>query len=363
MILISIVGDFHSSIFPIFYEFRESITKHIIVHDDAFGELTRSKKIITALEGFEQKYSLNIDTKDYKLNEDSHESILALVEYIKSIGNQEDVYINTTDGLSNIGVILGSRLLDHGVRLISYDMYENNYNLTSKSDMVTKTLNSKMSINDHFLLKGFEVESFEDTKFVLKNEHHIKKLFGNYSKQFKIMKRDITKSINTNQNQYTQALQLINLMDLNLDTQKKEITGGLFELYIYLLIKDLDFDDIQVGTIIKNKFSKSAAIRNEFDLLIMKDNHLHMIECKFTKRLDMQALVYKYSSLINLIDDDGRMIILTDQNAYSHNDIYSSSENALDHHRRALSNKILIRGSVLDNKDQFIDEVKSYFNI
>jgi hypothetical protein len=35
MTLISIIGDFHSSILPISYNFKEQMDKHIIVYDDA----------------------------------------------------------------------------------------------------------------------------------------------------------------------------------------------------------------------------------------------------------------------------------------------------------------------------------------
>ncbi|MEA2091155.1 MAG: DUF1887 family CARF protein [Campylobacterota bacterium] len=361
--LVSILGDFHSSIFPIFFEFKDSIDTHIIIHDDAFSEQSKSNKILTSLKHFSHKNSLNIKTQNYKIDEDSLESILKLIEHIKSTANSlEDLYINTTDGLSNIGVVLGAKLLDSGVKLLSYDMYENSYNLTSTESITTQKLKSKMSIKDHFLFKGLNVSDFEDKEFAHKYETYIRDLFENHYDEFSIMKRDITGNKKSNQHQYPNALKLIKRMNLNIKTSHKSITGGLFEFYIYLLVKDLGFDDIEIGMVIEDKFSNNVSVRNEFDLLLMKDNHLHMIECKFTKNIDMQALVYKYSSLINLIDDDGRIIILTGKTVYSH-DLYGSTYQGLEHHRRALVNKILVRGSILKNKNDFIDDVKSYFNL
>jgi len=35
MVLVSILGDFHSSILPIFFEFKHKLTHHIILHDDS----------------------------------------------------------------------------------------------------------------------------------------------------------------------------------------------------------------------------------------------------------------------------------------------------------------------------------------
>ena len=363
MILVSILGDFHSSIFPMFYEFKNSITKHIIVHDDAYSELSRSKTIIKSLNQFKHENQLDIETEDFRIDEDSLSSIIKLVEYIKSNSNNiEDVHINITDGLSNIGVILGAKLLESGVKLLSYDMHENSYNLTSANNIQTINLKSKMSIKDHFLLKGLNVVDFEDKKFAHKYESYIRELFENHYNEFLIMKKDVTKSSNSNTKKYPNALQLINLMQLDLKTQQKNITGGLFEFYIYLLIKDLEFDDIEIGIVLENEFSNKTSVNNEFDLLLMKDNHLHVIECKFRKNLDMQALVYKYSSLINLIDDDGRVILLIDKAVYSHN-LYDNKKQGLEHHRRALANNILVRGSVINNKNNFIDDVKSFFNL
>ncbi len=363
MILVSILGDFHSSIFPIFYEFKDSIKKHIIVYDDGYSELSKNKRIFKSLEKFKKKYNLKVKNKIYKIDENSLDSIVKLVNYIRSnCVRLEDVYINTTDGLSNISVVLGSKLLDLGVKLISYDMYENIYNLTCKDEMVTKRLQKQMSIKDHFLLKGLDVKTFEDKIFPIKYKKEIRKLFEKYYNEFIILKKDITNKSDKNRKKYPNVTKLLKKMNLNSISKHKIITGGLFEFYIYLLVKDLGFDDIEIGIVIEDRFSSETFIKNEFDLLLMKDNHLHMIECKFRKKMDMHALVYKYSSLINLIDDDGRIIILTDKSTYSP-DIYDKKAASLEIHRRALVNKILIRGSILNHKDDFIDDVKSYFNL
>ena len=50
--LISIIGDFHSSILPISYEFRERIRTHIIVYDDARCDKKSAKRIIRGQKAF-----------------------------------------------------------------------------------------------------------------------------------------------------------------------------------------------------------------------------------------------------------------------------------------------------------------------
>jgi len=361
LVLVSILGDFHSSIFPLYYEFKDVLTKHIIVHDDAFSEVRKSKVVINSLKKFNKKHSLKIATEEFNIDEDSLASIEKLIIKIKSLDNSlEDVYINTTDGLSNISIILASKLIDSGAKLLAYDMYENTYNLTTKESMKNIKIESSIGIEDHLLLKGMVIESQDDLTFAHKYKQQILDLFQTYSDEFEYLKKDISQTSNRHKNKYPRALQLINNMGLDLVQNAKVITGGLFEYYVYLIIKDLGFDDIKVGIKVHQKFTNDITVENEFDILLMKDNHLHMIECKFTKYPKSQELVYKYSALINLIDDDNKIMILTNEPDYSHN-IYDKTNVKLQHHRRALLNRISFRGSVLKNKNLFIEDVKSIF--
>lgn len=131
MILFSILGDFHSSIFPLFYEFKDSISKHIVVYDDAFASLQENKKLIASLENFSQKYGLFIETQGYQLQEDSYDSISKLISYIEELAQEDEIYVNATDGLANISMLMGARVLQKGVKLLAYDMYANSYNITT----------------------------------------------------------------------------------------------------------------------------------------------------------------------------------------------------------------------------------------
>ena len=45
MILISLLGIHDSSIFPILFEFKEKISKHIVIHDDSKYETNMIKKV------------------------------------------------------------------------------------------------------------------------------------------------------------------------------------------------------------------------------------------------------------------------------------------------------------------------------
>jgi hypothetical protein len=149
---------------------------------------------------------------------------------------------------------------------------------------------------------------------------------------------------------------------VNLKSNQGFITGGLFEYYIYLKLKDLDFDDIQIGVTVRKYLNKTDYIPNEFDILIMKDNHLHMIECKYSKRVELDGLVYKYMGLKPLLDDDGKMCIVT-RHEEPENIYLLESPVAHLPYKRALENKILLKGDPLKDIDKFVKDIKDYFEL
>ncbi|WP_418640435.1 Card1-like endonuclease domain-containing protein [Sulfurimonas sp. ST-27] len=361
MLLISIIGDFHSSLFPLYNELKKRVTHHIVVNDDAFGERRKQRQIVKALEKFNIKKALNITTEAFVVDEDSVASIKRLIKRIEEIEPEmSQVYLNITDGLANIGLLLAMGLLERGGNFLSYDMYENSYNLITKKGMQNITLKNSLSIVEHFELKGFTVEQRGNKEFAHKYKYEILELFNTYSNELERLNRDISQQKSLQTNRYPRAYQLIKNMKIDIVNDGPLITGGLFEYYIYLLIKELPFDDIEVGTIVKQPFNNSINIINEFDILLMKNNHLHMIECKFKKNNNKSDLIYKYSALINLIDDDCKIMILTNEIQYKQ-DIYDTQNKKLTPYRRGILNNIILRGSVIHNKSEFLEEIQNLF--
>ncbi len=364
VLLVSIVGDFHSSIFPLYNELKEKIHHHIVVDDDAFNERIKHKQIVKSLQNFNEKHTLDIKTEAFTIDEDSLQSIEKLIERITELSpDLEDVYINITDGLANIGIALAARLLPKGVKFLSYDMHENSYNVTTQKGIETFTVQKSLSIEDHLLLKGLKITNKQDKEFAHTYRSELMELFGNYPKEMELLNKDITNKTDIHKEQYKRALQLVRSMGFDTFQNAPKITGGLFEYYVYLLVKDLGFDDIEIGVVTEQPFyDKDITIKNEFDILLMKDNHLHMIECKFRKlrSQDRQKLVYKYISLIDLVDDDSKMIILTNETTYRH-DLFDETNKGLSDYRRAFLNRIYLRGSVIKNRALFLDEVRTLF--
>jgi hypothetical protein len=86
------------------------------------------------------------------------------------------------------------------------------------------------------------------------------------------------------------------------------IQGTVFEEYIYHLIVDnFEFDDVMTGVLIEVE----EGVQNELDILMIKDNHLHTIECKLVNGLDGEHFVYKTDLVMEYLDDDGKAMILS----------------------------------------------------
>jgi len=364
MILVSILGDFSSSILPLFYNFKDKTTKHILVYDDFKRDVTKAKEIAKGLERFKQKYSYNFELIEYTLDEDSSDEINKCSEFIASqTKNQNDIYINTTDGFSTLTTLLNHNLMSDGVQFLAYDMFDNEYNLLNNKSLRKHKLQHNLNIQDHFLLKGYSTKHKEFKEFAHRHEKTIITLFEEYHHEFdsytKLSRKKYKKVTNLPHGKIKKAFVSMGLEDM--DAHNALLTGGLFEYYIYNLLKDLDYDDIEVGLVVSREIN-SSNVPNEFDILIMKNNHLHNIECKYRKMVNMNELIYKYTALSNIVDEDGTtIIILKNPIDYEKTNIYDGQ--AFTPLKRAALNNIVFKGGVHLNSKLFSIYIKSLLQL
>jgi len=310
MTLISILGDFHSSILPISYELKKEITKHVIVYDDARADIEKLNRIVAGQKAFFETLSENsahqYEISAMQIDEDSYKSISRCFDRIIDFETDpKDIYLNTTDGLSSIAIVLSSRLLESGANVISYDRYDNTYNLHTNNSMKHHHIQHNMDIRSHLLMKGYEIVKSSSTDELLARKDVILKLTENLPayKRFANSFQG-TKSSNEvyGNDEYKKLLGRIGMLENTFFIQ-----GTVFEEYIYHLIVDhFDFDDVWLGTTVM--FTEH--VQNEFDILMIKDNHLHTIECKFKRDIEGNSMIYKMELLIDYLDDDGKAMIL-----------------------------------------------------
>ncbi len=307
MTLVSIIGDFHSSILPICYEFRAEIETHIIVYDDDKCDTESAERIMRGQRAFlktdaQAQYRL----LEMRIDEDSYESMVGCLDRIGEIaGGFGEVYLNSTDGLSSVALVFASKLLHADGHVLAYDRYTNTYNLHTCDSITHHKITQNMDIATHLQLKGYTVLDYSDPAEMAGRKSQVYALCENI-KGFKTF---------TSQLQHTPIGEIEGYDSYKNQLKKmgkyKETTfiqGTVFEEYIYHLISDnLDFDDVMTGVLIEVE----EGLQNELDILMIRDNHLHTIECKLVNGLDGEHFVYKTDLVMEYLDDDGKAIILS----------------------------------------------------
>ncbi|MDY0123759.1 DUF1887 family CARF protein [Sulfurimonas sp.] len=344
MTLVSIIGDFHSSILPIFHHFKDELENHVVVYDDFRHDVLQAKKIMRGTKHFIEEKNLPITTYTKQIDEDSYDAIKGLAEYILTFAKEnKKILINITDGLAGVAYGLAKELKDKDVSFLSYDRFDNTYTLLNDTSMSKPIAVSSMNITDHLTMKNILIESMQDTKNALEYKDEISSLFDEYNGMHAryIKEQSVPAFVRT--------------------TPK----GFLFELYIYNLLSGLSFDDIALGVKVKDYYVDDDYFTNEFDILIMKNNHLHMIECKFRDDFDQRKtanFIYKLDSIRNTLDDDALMLFLTDDEVYDPEaDAIKEDRNAP--YKRANARRIFLRGSPIGRTGRFIRDVDSIFSL
>ncbi len=304
MVLVSMIGDFDSSTLPVFFYYKDRLSKHIIINDDATSDIKRVEKILKGQKDFKNRYNLNYEIINLKIDEDSFDDIVNCYDKITGLSpNPKDLYFNGTDGLSSTVLILANRILKFGGTFISYDKNDNEYHLLTKTNMVKNKLNS-LKIEDHINLKGYKILSYTKHNTLKSRKDVVLKLTEDL-KRYKEFTTLIQQNSFENINGFEDYKSLLKSIDKEKD--KPYIQGGVFEEYIYWLMKKLPFDEVMTG--VEIEFADN--FKNEFDLLMMKNNHLHAVECKFVNNINGTHYIYKVNSLIDYLDDDGKAMVLS----------------------------------------------------
>lgn len=310
MILISVVGDYFSNVVPIFYEFRDRIKQHILVFDEK--DKKAAKKISDGLIFFVKKYNLDIELLEFPIDEDSRGSMQQLINLVESKSPLDNAYFNLSDGHHAITIYLVDLLKGKDSKFIVYDKKENEYLLIEK-DKTTKFVPKKsLSIIEHLNSKGLTVLSYKTANEILSRKSLIESVMSRFHEFSKLKYYAAhTKRVKIKNKRLKDDL--INLGVIDTKGFVKDLTylnGVIFEEYISSILLEYNIEELLCGCVIA--YDKEQIVKNEFDILFMKDNHLHMIECKMKNNLrsEMDILTYKYDSLISVLDDDSKAMII-----------------------------------------------------
>ena len=352
------VGDFDSNILPLFFHYAEEVRVHVLLCDKRFSDKEHARRLDRGIKGFCAHYDYRPELLQLSFDEDSIESIHDAYAKIKAhVRSDEKIYLNASDGLASTLAILQPLLQkDKGI-ILAYDRFENSCNIVHEGTL-TQISVSPMSIHEHLILKNIAYEFVTEDEAMLRRKPSVYKLMEQ-TDLYMQYKKNI---------ENIDARHELHWIRRELEAMEKAddiayVHGMILEEYCYWLVKDLAFDDVQLGVKITHNPQSDNAFENELDVLCIKDNHLHTIECKLRKHIDGEHFIYKYDSVGNLLDADGRRIILSTggkNESYTNNRKIRKQFNA-SNIRRAKHAQIEIYQEEIINPKEFIALVEEFF--
>lgn len=314
MVLISMLGDFDSLILPVFFEHKSQITLHLLVSSNNSRHSATSQRITKGLNALRTKYKLNCTLREQTFVSGNVKSILTLANEIRELAPPDQLYINISGTDTNTAILFSNELLQCGATLISYEMYANTMSHLSVSGIVPHKIKHSMGVEDHIIAKGYTLIETKDKSTLTAHKKHIEILTQNF-REFQRYRKKYLGNPKTNPYDFVhiaeplRKLGVISNSGSVIDTGYLE--GGLFEEVVYFIAEKLGFDDILTGVKVRFTTTHGVTIENEFDLLMTKDNHLYIVECKFKDHIDFEHIIYKYDSLLDQMDDDGKVMLVT----------------------------------------------------
>jgi len=309
-VLVSLTGDFHSSVLPVYYNFRHDIERHLLVHDDARSDRNTALRMLRGMMRLKIEEGEGPEILDYELDEDDSKDRKRLVTRIGELceGDFGRVVLNATDGLASLSIPLAVELQRRGATLIAYDRYDNRYQVVSPDGSVfQRELSHPMNIEAQLTLRDYTILDHTPARDLLGNREHLYSLGADLARYKRYADAH---SASRNDPDAVAGFEDIKkrLKALGRERDLKYIQGTLFEEFIALLLEETGwFDEVWTGV----KVAFDQELENEFDVLMIKDNHLHTIECKLVGKLDGEHYVYKTDTVMEYLDDDSRAMILS----------------------------------------------------
>ncbi|MDD3769926.1 MAG: DUF1887 family CARF protein [Sulfuricurvum sp.] len=318
MILISLLGDDLSILSPIINEYKDQITRHILIHDDAPDDVRRAQQFHNGLLRFIDTNDLKWETKNIVLDEDSKNDILRVYYKIRA-SHDEPILLHSTEGFASLSLILSNLVLADGGRVVVYDAHENEQTLIEGTNLSRSELSSRLSIDDYTTLLNYDILEMERAHSIRHRKEMILSLFKNHH-AFITVRDALANQDQIDIKQYESILSILQEMEIVdednrlIPSEQMNLQGNLFEEYIFWLCYDLPFDDIAMSVKIEFDQQKNIQdthrVKNEFDILMTHNNRIYTVECKLMKKLDGLELVYKYDGLIDTFGAGSKAILL-----------------------------------------------------
>jgi hypothetical protein len=313
MVLVSLLGDFDSSILPVFFEYKSEITLHILAYSANERDDKSAARITRGLNALRSKYRLKCTLREMRLEKNDSASLIKFSTSISNFAPPDQLYINVSDGEADIAIILSKELLEVGATLLIYGRYTNELSILTNNGLEKRAVGRNMNIDDHIASKGYQLLEAKSKKELEFRKPFVQEIAANFP-LFQKYRKQVMEGKNINEEIYSAIIRpLYKIGAVNRRGKPENINyilGELFEELIYHLVDRLKFDDILTGAKVRYETINGVTVQNEFDILMIKNNHLYIIECKFRDRVDGENLIYKYDALLEQMDTDGKVMII-----------------------------------------------------
>ena len=349
------------SLIPIVHNFKEKISKHIILYDEEPSEERLAYLFCRGIGDINKQKSLKYAIEMFKIDEDSKADIANILT--SKLAKEQDLYLNATQSDTTLVVLLSDYVLDRGGSVIAYDKFDNSYNLITKKGFTNNTIEHNLTLDEFVTYRGYKNISEGDIKDIERYRSQINNIFKNTNRLFEGIYLLNKKKIKKLDKPLKNALMDLGIIDKNYHFKKKASFGRLFEYFIYLKLAQYDFDDIKIG--VEILFDEELGIRNEFDILAIKSNHISVIECKLGSASNASDVIYKLDSLMENFGEDSKGFIV---NLHSDSDLFAGdrfiekrfSQSA---RKRARYNNLEIYNDYLFSETIFDEIMQRFFGV
>ena len=324
MILVSLISNEKAANIPLLYEFKNRVKKHILIYDIADSEI--AKDIREGLINLKKKYNLKYKIKMVAIDEDEKKFFKKTYEILKKEKNK--LFLNLPQADSALTIIISSFILKLKGVVFSYDKFENNYNIIGK-DFKTNKIKNNLNLEDYMILMNYKVEKKTKDDILYKKDY-IQKITS--SKYFYFLRTLVAYDqlkISKIKNPMKKWLKEIKAID-NGKINKHIFLGEIFEERMFWRLNEFDVDDIWMNVKVTTEEIKKEKLNNEFDILMIKDNHIITVEVKYGKmNIKADELIYKEDSRMDFFGEDTKGIIfhISNKKTFSTNNILRAKEN------------------------------------
>ena len=362
-----------SQLIPVVYHYRKEIYEHILVSQSK--DLPFAIRFKHGMQRFAKSY--HIRWKIIILEIDAQDFEKATRQFTNYFDGFKDCLLNTTLAMPILGELLGEVVLSSGGEVINYDIFTNKLFLLNQNSTTSTIVASKLTLHSFLTFLDYTIVSQSTKQNLHHRKEHILALYKNparfnklrYALLYPELNRDFEFSFYKDLLNILEQLQVVEGNTL-IQNKRAFLSGTIFEEYIFWLCQELEFDDIAMGVRIDfdgttQEPNSNYHIYNEFDILLMKDNKIFVIECKYSNYIDGLELVYKYDAILDYFGSNTKAIVLniSSQQKKSYLGMKSSKNFSYPTLRRAKRSNIYIYHESVLNAKRFQQAVVEQFNL